>query len=223
MEESKYFYEQTHQMDRWVGLNTTAVEFIAQKKLFHRLIVVTLVLLAGILIVFLASKQIFGFTDNSSIQSGQMSDHDMLVREIQTIKNQFGMLLVGSIENKVNSIEQKIRLGTVSRKDIILIQGLKNDLKILKSQTFNSFSTGTGFNNRHTGDSTISSRLSSIVEKESLAKEISNLYNFVYVGFASFGLIFTAVGGLWVRNYCLIKHLDSRLSKTSFLIENKHP
>ena len=121
------------------------------------------------------------------------------------------------------AIWMKIRSGTVTRKDIILIQALKSDLKILKSQTFNSFSTGAGFNNGHVGDSTISSRVSGVGEKESLAKEISNLYNFVYVGFASFGLLFTAVGGLWVRNYYLIKQLGSRLPKTSFLIENKNP
>ena len=222
MEQSKYFHSQRHQMDRWVGLNTLTVEFLSSQKRFQRLVVVTLLFLAGILIVFFASKLIFGFTDNSLIQRGQMSDHDMLISEIQTIKSQFGMLLVGSIENKVNLIEQKIRSGTVNRNDISLINGLKNDLKILKSQSFNSFSNEIGFNEGRIGDSQISSSITGAVKTKLLANEISNLYNLVYVGFASFGLLFTAVGGLWVRNFYLIKQLHSRLPQTSFLIENKN-
>ena len=52
MEESKYFYDQRHQMDRWVGLNTTVVDFLAQRKRFNRFIGVTLLVLAGFYLLF---------------------------------------------------------------------------------------------------------------------------------------------------------------------------
>ncbi|GEM_PF-5873698 len=218
MEDFKYFYDQNRQMDRWVMSNTMSVEFLVRKKRVYGLIIVFLLVFVGIVLLLVANKQSFGYGDISSTQENR----DRMINDIQTIKNQFGMLLVGSIENKVHSLEQKILSGTVNRKDIILIQGLKNELKILKSQAYRVGLNNTSLLGGHVDDLSISTNLTHAVEKESLVQEISTLYNFVYVGFASFGLLFTAVGGLWIQNYHLIKRLDSRLGKTTYLIENKN-
>ena len=105
----------------------------------------------------------------------------VLSAEVNTLKGQFVGLVSGSIESKLRSLEESIRLGTVSRA-LGTIEDLKNDVKVLRSYSEPAKKEKVALSN------------------EQLMQEMSELKRLIYVTLASCGLMLAAIAGIWFKN-----------------------
>ncbi|MDD5412622.1 MAG: hypothetical protein PHF31_14625 [Methylobacter sp.] len=100
--------------------------------------------------------------------------------EVNSLKRQLVGLISGSIENKLATLEESIRLGTVTN-SLGTIEELKNDVKVLRSY------------------SDTPKKENAVVSNEQLRQEMSQLKNLIYVSLASCGLMLAAVAGIWIK------------------------
>lgn len=105
----------------------------------------------------------------------------VLSAEVNTLKGQFVGLVSGSIESKLRSLEESIRLGTVSN-SLGTIEDLKNDVKVLRSY------------------SEPAKKEKVAIANEQLMQEMSELKRLIYATLASCGLMLAAVAGIWFKN-----------------------
>jgi hypothetical protein len=105
----------------------------------------------------------------------------VLSAEVNTLKGQFVGLVSGSIESKLRSLEESIRLGTVSTA-LGTIEDLKNDVKVLRAY------------------SEPAKKEKVVIPNEQLMQEMSELKHLVYATLASCGLMLAAVAGIWFKN-----------------------
>lgn len=105
----------------------------------------------------------------------------VLSAEVNTLKGQFVGLVSGSIESKLRSLEESIRLGRVSN-SLGTIEDLKNDVKVLRSY------------------SEPAKKEKVVVDNGQLMREMSELKRLIYVTLASCGLMLAAVVGIWFKN-----------------------
>lgn len=101
--------------------------------------------------------------------------------EVNALKGQLVGLVSGSIESKLNALEESIRVGSVSS-SIGTIEDLKNDLKVLRAY------------------SEPANKGKAVVSNEQLMREMSQLKRLIYVTIASCGLMLAAVAGIWIKN-----------------------
>ncbi len=104
-----------------------------------------------------------------------------LSAEVNALKGQLVGLVSGSIESKLNALEESIRVGSVSS-SIGAIEDLKKDIKVLRSY------------------SAPVEKGKDAVSNEQLMQEMSHLKRLIYLTLASCGLMFAAVGGIWIKN-----------------------
>jgi hypothetical protein len=124
-------------------------------------------------------------TDVTSYKKAQVNIAEMnpvLSAEVNTLKGQFVGLVSGSIESKLRSLEESVRLGTVSTA-LGTIEDLKNDVKVLRSY------------------SEPAKKEPVAIPNEQLMREISELKRLIYVTLASCGLMLAAVVGIWFKNH----------------------
>ena len=105
----------------------------------------------------------------------------VLSAEVNTLKGQFVGLVSGSIESKLRSLEESVRLGTVSSA-LGTIEDLKNDVKVLRSY------------------SEPVKKEKATLSNEQLMQEMSELKRLIYVTLASCGLMLAAITGIWFKN-----------------------
>jgi hypothetical protein len=105
----------------------------------------------------------------------------VLSAEVNTLKGQFVGLVSGSIESKLRSLEESVRLGTVSSA-LGTIEDLKNDVKVLRSYSEPVKKEKVALSN------------------EQLMQEMSELKRLIYVTLASCGLMLAAITGIWFKN-----------------------
>jgi len=105
----------------------------------------------------------------------------VLSAEVNTLKGQFVGLVSGSIESKLRSLEESVRLGTVSS-SLGTIEDLKNDVKVLRTY------------------SEPAKKEKVAIDNEQLMQEMSELKHLVYLTLASCGLMLAAVAGIWFKN-----------------------
>lgn len=130
--------------------------------------------------------------------------------EINTLKGQLVGLISGSIESKLRSLEFNIRSGKVSSTDLGTIQDLKNDVKVLKTYS----ETGAG---RLIAQPYLEKKSATVVNHQ-LLKEVSQLKDLIYFSIASCGLMFAAVGGIWLQGrYRLNYSEDERKTDNKLL------
>jgi len=113
-----------------------------------------------------------------------------LAAEINTLKGQLVGLVSGSIESKLRTLEESIRMGRMNT-SLGTIQDLKNDVRILRSYSEPEKKQGQSPAN------------------EALLKEVSQLKNLIYLTLTSCGLMIAAIGGVWVRNRYRLSHPTS--------------
>ncbi|SJM95877.1 hypothetical protein [Crenothrix polyspora] len=106
----------------------------------------------------------------------------VLSSEINNLKGQFVGLISGSIENKLKTLEDNIRVGAVSN-SLGTIQDLKNDVKVLRAYSQPSTPEN-----------------STVVSNAQLMKEMSHLRNLIYLTLSSCGLMIAAIAGTWIKN-----------------------
>jgi hypothetical protein len=119
----------------------------------------------------------------------------VLSSEVNALKGQLVGLVSGSIESKLNALEESIRVGSISS-SIGTIEDLKNDLKVLRAYSEPA----------KKGNATISN--------EQLMQEMSQLKRLIYLTIASCGLMLAAVAGVWIKNR---NRLPYKETKTAYL------
>jgi len=115
--------------------------------------------------------------------------------EVNALKGQLVGLVSGSIESKLNALEESIRIGSVAS-SIGTIEDLKNDLKVLRAYS-EPAKKGNG-----------------VVSNEQLMQEMSQLKRLIYLTIASCGLMLAAVAGIWVKNRNILPY---KKTKTGYL------
>lgn len=226
MGESKHFNDIRYQLDPSSWMDQQTKGLLEHKKRFLTLVLAAVLMFGVILFIFLVllvNNHFIGSSNNIAKPSVTMDRNELMYRDMEILKKQFRMLLAGSFENKLNSIEHKIRSGKISSNDVVLVQGLRNDFKILNNYTFNSPRYWDGADYLK-GDNTAGPRhqYQSFGDSQAtVLNEISWLQNFIYAGVATFGLLVTTVTGLWLENRYRIRRLDAKLARSSVLLENK--
>jgi hypothetical protein len=108
------------------------------------------------------------------------STNPAVAAEVNTLKGQLIGLLSGSIEGKLKTLEQSVRLGSVDN-SLGTIADLKNDIKVLRSY------------------SDTPKKVEAVVSNVQLSEEVSHLKHLIYASLASCGLMFVAAAGVWVK------------------------
>ncbi|GAB4265644.1 MAG: hypothetical protein Kow0065_16460 [Methylomicrobium sp.] len=123
------------------------------------------------------------------------SKNPVISAEIDTLKAQLIGLISGSIESKLTTLEQSVKLGSISY-SLGTIADLKNDVKMLRSYSDSAKPDTVAMGN------------------EKLLEEVSHLKELIYVTLASCGLMLAAVAGIWFRN---IRKLTYQSFRRGFL------
>jgi len=118
--------------------------------------------------------------------------------EVNALKGQLVGLVSGSIESKLNALEESIRIGSVAS-SIGTIEDLKNDLKVLRAY------------------SEPAKKGTTVVSNEQLMQEMSQLKRLIYLTIASCGLMLAAVAGIWIKNRNALPYKET---KTGYLGKN---
>jgi hypothetical protein len=100
--------------------------------------------------------------------------------EVNNLKKQLIGLVSGSIESKLKTLEQSVKLGSVDN-SLGTIADLKNDIKVLRSY------------------SDVPKKQEVVVSNVQLSEEVSHLKHLIYMSLASCGLMFAAAAGVWVK------------------------
>ncbi|MDO9103845.1 MAG: hypothetical protein Q7U57_02665 [Methylovulum sp.] len=118
----------------------------------------------------------------------------LLSAEVNTLKGQFVGLVSGSIESKLRSLEESLRTGAVTN-SLGTIEDIKNDVKVLRSYSEPV-------------------KKEQAVDNQQLMREMSQLKRLIYLTFASCGLMFAAIAGIWIKN---LKKLPSKAAIIRYL------
>jgi hypothetical protein len=103
-----------------------------------------------------------------------------LSAEVNALKGQFVGLLSGSIESKLRSLEDSLQTGTLAT-SLGTIEDLKHDVKLLR-------------------DYAEPVKKVEAIDNQQIIKEMSQLKHLIYLSFASCGLMFAVVAGIWLRS-----------------------
>lgn len=192
------------------------------KQTSRRVAGLLLVLCVSILIftVLLAPNHPGPYETKQAVKGQEMKD-PALYREVDLLRRQFHALITGSIESKLRRIEGSLRRGTIQAADLETLQGLKDDLKVLKNYSFLDSSQPVAAQPLPVAQQ--AGRGSShLINNEQVLTEIAYMKNLLYVSIASCGLLFIGIGGLWLRSSFRLKQIDSKLSDSRLLLEKPH-
>ena len=114
----------------------------------------------------------------------------VLSAEVNTLKGQFVGLVSGSIESKLRTLEESVRLGTVSTA-LGTIEDLKNDVKVLRSYSEPPKKEKVALSN------------------EQLMQEMSELKRLIYLTLGSCGLMLAAIAGIWFKNHYRLSYKEA--------------
>lgn len=146
-------------------------------------IVLALMFLVFILGFLLFPDNAVNFHPKSTATASLRNDmNPVLSADVNALKAQMIGLVSGSIESKLRTLEENIRLGAAAN-SLGTIEDLKNDVKVLRSYSQPAEKTD-----------------KSSVANEQLLQEVSQLRRLIYVTLASCGLMLAAVAGIWLKN-----------------------
>ncbi|MFZ2403850.1 MAG: hypothetical protein WAW41_01860 [Methylobacter sp.] len=155
------------------------------------------VLIAGFLL-FPTDSFLNRYKNATATEAYAADMNPVVSAEVNALKGQLVGLVSGSIESKLNALEESIRVGSVSS-SIGTIEELKNDLKMLRSYSEPA--------RKGTAD----------ISNEQLMQEMSQLKRLIYLTIASCGLMLAAVGGIWIKNRNRLPYKETR---TGYLGKN---
>lgn len=122
------------------------------------------------------------YKNNSPSSSYHAEMSPVLSADVNTLKEQMIGLVSGSIESKLRTLEDSIRMGTATNA-LGTIQDIKNDVKVLGTYS-----------------QPVEKNSKDVVVSEQLLQEMSQLKKLIYVSLASCGLMLAAVAGIWLKN-----------------------
>ncbi|MGD7034646.1 hypothetical protein [Methylotuvimicrobium buryatense] len=124
-------------------------------------------------------------------QAFNKTNNPAMSAEIDILKAQLIGLISGSIESKLTTLEQSVKLGSVNY-SLGTIADLKNDVKMLRSYSDAAKPNLSEANN------------------EQLLAEMSQLKNLIYLTLGSCGLMLAAIAGVWFRTRRRLVHQNAR-------------
>ncbi len=124
-----------------------------------------------------------------SIELFEMQMNPVISAEVDALKSQLIGLVSGSIESKLKILEEGLRTGTISETGLDTIYALQQDLEVLK--TYSETGAGRLIVQKYARQPS--------TETIALAEEVSQLRSMVQYLITSCGLMFAAIGGVWVR------------------------
>ena len=150
-------------------------------------------------VIVIAGFFLLPANDLSRYKKAEVADmNPVLSAEVNTLKGQFVGLVSGSIESKLRSLEESVRLGTAANA-LGTIEDLKNDVKVLRSYS----------------EPVKNERVA--IDNAQVMREMSQLKRLIYVTLASCGLMLAAVAGVWFKNRyrlpykeTIIRHLGKK-------------
>lgn len=145
----------------------------------------TVIVIAGFFMVPVHDVTSF---KKSEVTAAEMNP--VLSAEVNTLKGQFVGLVSGSIESKLRTLEESVRLGTVSTA-LGTIEDLKNDVKVLRSYSEPPKKEKVALSN------------------EQLMQEMSELKRLIYVTLGSCGLMLAAMAGIWFKNHYRLPYKEA--------------
>ncbi|GEM_PF-1610251 len=138
---------------------------------------------------------------------GKVSDESVVLDEIRILKSQVGSLITESIQIKVNQLEKSLLDGMISKSDLVAIQELKSDLKVLKTYALqNSIDSLSVFDSGL--QKSPSDSVPRMFDAEQIGREISQMKTLFYISMASWGLMLVVVSGVWMHSCYSIKRLE---------------
>jgi hypothetical protein len=137
----------------------------------------SVIVLAGFLLFPRDDLTAYKKTGSTQDYADQMNP--VLSAEVNALKGQFVGLLSGSIENKLKTLEDSVRLG-YAPDSLMTIEELRNDIKTLRAYS----------------DTPNNSKVTP--PNAQLMEEMSELKKLVYLSLASCGLMFVAFAGIWI-------------------------
>ncbi len=155
----------------------------------------TVVLIGGYLL-FPSDNFITRYKSVTATETYAAEMNPVVSAEVNALKGQLVGLVSGSIESKLNALEESIRVGTVSS-SIGTIEDLKNDLKVLRAY------------------SEPAKKDKAVVSNEQLMQEMSQLKRLIYLSLASCGLMLAAVAGIWIKNRYRLPYKETKVSYLS--------
>jgi hypothetical protein len=151
------------------------------------------VMIAGFLLI--PTESVINRKNSTFTETYAAEMNPVVSAEVNELKGKLVGLVSGSIENKLNALEESLRVGSVSS-SIGTIEELKSDLKALRTYS----------------ESAQKTKL--VVSNEQLMLEMSQLKRLIYTSLASCGLMLAAVAGIWIKNR---NRLPYKEIKTSYL------
>lgn len=206
----------------WNEVQSVELAVGPQKWFIGSMMVTMLLCFALFVIVFVAlvNQRSSVIKETISQSADQLDDSALMQREIQMIKNQFGLLLSNSIDNKLHTIEKKIRSQSAGPNDVVLVEGLKSDFDVLTRYTLNSALAW--LESDHLRGDALTQHKQAFPDSEVVLQEVTSLQNLIYVGIASFSCIIAAMSGLWLQNYFQIRKLNHLLARSPLRLEKGH-
>ncbi len=116
--------------------------------------------------------------DQARLATSQQS----LSAEVATLKGQVVGIVSGSIESKLASLEQSLRIGAINS-SLGAIQDLRNDVKLLRT---------------YTAEEQVQAQ--NTVVNQQLIEEMGHLKRLIYMTIASCGLMLAAAVGIWAKH-----------------------
>ncbi len=151
----------------------------------NRWLVFTVFFLMSVIVIggvfLLPDKELTDYKNLDSTKASEQAN-PALSAEVNVLKGQFVGLVSGSIESKLRSLEESVRLGTAPD-SLLTIEELRNDIKALRAYS-----------------DAPARELKSTIPNEQLVEEMSDLKRLVYLSLASCVLILVAVASIWIKN-----------------------
>ncbi len=144
----------------------------------------TAIIFILMVVIIVAGFYLIPNQDVSRLKSSDIKisePNPVLSAEVNTLKGQFVGLVSGSIESKLRTLEESIRVGSVSN-SLGTLEDLKNEVQVLKSYSESA------------------KVVPSTVPNEQIVQEMHSLKRLVYLTLASCGLMLAAIGGVWLNN-----------------------
>ena len=140
--------------------------------------------------------------EHKSTELYNVQMNPVISAEVDALKSQLVGLVSGSIESKLNTLEEGLKAGTITEIGLDTIEALKDDLVVLKTYS----ETGAG---RLIAQKYL--QQANKAENKNLAQEVSQLRSMIYFLITSCGLMVAAVASVWVRRkYALIHDVDKQ-------------
>jgi hypothetical protein len=116
----------------------------------------------------------------NTVKIEEIEINSAISAEVNALRGQMIGLVSGSIENKLRTLEENIKLGSTDH-TLEAIEDLKNDIKVLRAY------------------SELPKKQDVVVSNAQLAQEVTHLKKLIYLILTSCGLMFAAAAGIWVK------------------------